>query len=144
MAPTEAPVAANQNGTAVSAAAIPVLDWLRAQINILLQRRELAIGLVLLLVLRWRDQRLDARLQTLCLLPAVFALMLFRARRFIEYFPSPVAVISQRFGADYVFADWEHEAFLREAAVDPHLHELYRDQYAVIFAVASPKPASVD
>jgi hypothetical protein len=29
----------------------------------------------------------------------------------------------------------EHEAFLQQAAVDPGLLEIYRDQYAVIYAV---------
>jgi hypothetical protein len=43
--------------------------------------------------------------------------------------------IRQRFRADYVFSDVEHEAFLQQAAVDPGLLEIYRDQYAVIYAV---------
>jgi hypothetical protein len=43
--------------------------------------------------------------------------------------------IRQRFRADYVFSDVAHEAFLQQAAVDPGLLEIYRDQYAVIYAV---------
>jgi hypothetical protein len=47
----------------------------------------------------------------------------------------PSAVIESRFGARYVFSDLEHRAFLREAAADPRLVELYRDEYAVIFGI---------
>ena len=50
----------------------------------------------------------------------------------------PAPVIGERFGGDYVFSDLEHEAFLRLAAADPGLVELYRDEEAVIFAVVKP------
>ncbi len=47
----------------------------------------------------------------------------------------PGATIRDRFNAAYVFSDLDHNAFLDEAANDPILEEVYRDQYAVIFAV---------
>jgi hypothetical protein len=47
----------------------------------------------------------------------------------------PSGVIRERFAADYVFSDLNHEAFLEVAADDPGLEELYRDDDAVIFAV---------
>lgn len=50
----------------------------------------------------------------------------------------PAPVIEGRFGGDYVFSDLEHEAFLRLAAADPGLVELYRDEEAVIFALVKP------
>ena len=48
---------------------------------------------------------------------------------------SPGAVIAGRFDADYVFSDLDHSDFLRLAAADPYLTEIYRDEYAVIFSV---------
>jgi hypothetical protein len=47
----------------------------------------------------------------------------------------PGEVIRERFGASYVFSDLKHKSFLEEVADDPLLEELYRDKYAVIFAV---------
>lgn len=47
----------------------------------------------------------------------------------------PSAAIRERFGANYVFSDLNHDNFLAEAAADPGLEEVYRDEYAVIFAV---------
>ncbi len=47
----------------------------------------------------------------------------------------PGASISRDFGAQYVFSDLNHGAFLAEAATDPTLTEVYRDEYAVVFAV---------
>ncbi len=47
----------------------------------------------------------------------------------------PGEVIRKRFGASYVFSDLKHKSFLEEVADDPLLEELYRDKYAVIFAV---------
>ncbi len=47
----------------------------------------------------------------------------------------PAMAIRQRFGASYVFSDLNHQAFLRVAAEDPALTEIYRDEHAVIFAV---------
>ena len=48
---------------------------------------------------------------------------------------TPGATIRDSFNAAYVFSDLNHDAFLDEAADDPVLEEVYRDQYAVIFAV---------
>jgi hypothetical protein len=45
------------------------------------------------------------------------------------------AAIVDSFGAKYVFTDLEHERFLRTAAADPKMIEVYRDEYAVVFAV---------
>lgn len=47
----------------------------------------------------------------------------------------PGRAIAERFGADFVFSDLKHESFLRQAARDPRLEEVYRDEYAVVFAV---------
>lgn len=48
---------------------------------------------------------------------------------------APGSLIHSHFGASYVFSDLNHEAFLEEAGDDPALSEVYRDEYAVIFAV---------
>ena len=48
---------------------------------------------------------------------------------------APGETIRDRFGAEYVFSDLNHERFLARAADDPLLQEIYRDEYAVIFAV---------
>ncbi len=48
---------------------------------------------------------------------------------------APGETIRDRFGAEYVFSDLNHERFLARAADDPLLQEIYRDKYAVIFAV---------
>jgi hypothetical protein len=47
----------------------------------------------------------------------------------------PSHAIRERFGGSYVFTDHDHKAFLRQAAEDPGLEEVYRDDYAVIFRV---------
>ena len=47
----------------------------------------------------------------------------------------PSRPIREQFGADYVFTDREHEPFLRQAADDPGLQEIYRDWDTVIFQV---------
>ena len=47
----------------------------------------------------------------------------------------PGAAIRDRFGAQFVFSDLGHEGFLDAAADDPLLREIYRDEYAVVFAV---------
>lgn len=47
----------------------------------------------------------------------------------------PGEVIRDRFRASYVFTDLNHDEFLEQASRDPLLQELYRDQYAAIFAV---------
>jgi hypothetical protein len=50
----------------------------------------------------------------------------------------PGQIISDRFGASYVFSDLKHKDFMRVAAEDPLLEELYRDEYAVIYSVNQP------
>jgi hypothetical protein len=51
---------------------------------------------------------------------------------------NPGEAIREHFGAQYVFSDLKHEAFLEAAADDPVLDEIYRDEYAVVFAVREP------
>ncbi len=51
---------------------------------------------------------------------------------------APGAAIRDRFGAEYVFSDLKHTAFLKQAADDPGLREIYRDADAVLFAVVRP------
>jgi hypothetical protein len=48
----------------------------------------------------------------------------------------PGAMIHDRFGAAYVLTDLRHGAFLKQAASDPRLREVYRDEFAAVFAVA--------
>jgi hypothetical protein len=48
----------------------------------------------------------------------------------------PSIIIRSRFGGQYVLTDLQHSAFLRQAKDDPGLKEVFRDKYAVIFAVA--------
>ncbi|CAG1008080.1 hypothetical protein ANAEL_03621 [Anaerolineales bacterium] len=50
----------------------------------------------------------------------------------------PSKIILERFSARYVHTDLKHGNFLREAADDPGLIEVYRDEQAVIFQVAEP------
>ena len=45
------------------------------------------------------------------------------------------ADILAAFGAEYVLSDLEHERFLRAAEADPEMREVYRDEFAVVFAV---------
>jgi hypothetical protein len=78
-------------------AAVPVgSEWYPYDTWMLVLNSGLALALWLgtMLWLNWRGQRLDARQWTLCLLTAVFALMLFRSRRFIEYFPAFVLIFA--------------------------------------------------
>ncbi len=48
---------------------------------------------------------------------------------------NPGAAIRERFGAEYVLSDLQHQAFIERAKADPGLKEVYRDKYAVIFEV---------
>ncbi len=50
---------------------------------------------------------------------------------------NPSQSIASRFGGEYVLTDLNHEAFLKRAAADPGLQEVYRDTDAVIFRVLS-------
>lgn len=47
----------------------------------------------------------------------------------------PGQIIQTQFGSDYIFTDLKHGSFLDEAKQDPLLEEIYRDEYAVIFAI---------
>ena len=47
-------------------------------------------------------------------------------------------IIASDFGASYVHTDLNHEDFLDQAAQDPGLKEVYRDDQAVIFEVIAP------
>jgi len=49
----------------------------------------------------------------------------------------PGQIIRDEYGAAYVFSDLKHDNFLEEAAKDPLLKEVYRDDYAVVFSVES-------
>jgi hypothetical protein len=48
---------------------------------------------------------------------------------------NPSRIIATTFGSHYVHTDLHHEDFLRVAAEDPGLREVYRDDQAVIFEV---------
>jgi len=50
----------------------------------------------------------------------------------------PSQVILDRFAARYVHTDLKHGNFLREAATDPGMIEVYRDGQAVIFEIVEP------
>ena len=50
--------------------------------------------------------------------------------------PSPI--ISKTFGAQWIHTDLNHQDFLRVAAQDKGLKEVYRDKQAVIFEVVTP------
>lgn len=52
----------------------------------------------------------------------------------------PGAVVRDEFDAGWVFTDTQHEAFLRRAAADPDLVEVYRDRVAVVFSVRGWQP----
>lgn len=47
----------------------------------------------------------------------------------------PGQIIHDRFNGEYVFSDLKHSKFIAQAEADPLLDEVYRDEYAVIFAV---------
>jgi hypothetical protein len=48
---------------------------------------------------------------------------------------APAQTIAETFGAHHIITDLEHKDFLRRAKADPHLVEVYRDEYAAIFQV---------
>ena len=50
----------------------------------------------------------------------------------------PSQVIAERFSARYIHSDLNHKNFLRLAAEDPGLKEVYRDGQAVIYEVVEP------
>jgi hypothetical protein len=47
----------------------------------------------------------------------------------------PARTIAQEFGASYVFTDLKHDRFLEQAAKDPGLLEVFRDEDAAVFQV---------
>jgi hypothetical protein len=47
----------------------------------------------------------------------------------------PGAIIRDRFHARYVISDLNHKAFMDRAAADPLMREVFRDSYAVVYAV---------
>ena len=49
--------------------------------------------------------------------------------------PDAGQVIRDEFAAAYVFSDLNHTNFITQAQDDMHLQEIYRDQYAIIYAV---------
>ena len=51
---------------------------------------------------------------------------------------NPSHIIATRFGSQYIHTDLNHGDFLRVAAKDPGLREVYRDDQAVIFEVLTP------
>jgi hypothetical protein len=51
---------------------------------------------------------------------------------------NPSQLILQSFSARYVFTDLDHQDFLRQAANDNRMKEVYRDGQAVIFQVLEP------
>lgn len=50
----------------------------------------------------------------------------------------PAGVISNAFHTQYVFSDLNHDAFIDQAANDPNLQEVFRDQEAIIFRISPP------
>jgi len=54
------------------------------------------------------------------------------------------AVIRDQFDAQYIFTDTDHEDFINNAAEDPLLKEIYRDDEAVIYAVGTGEASGRD
>ena len=48
---------------------------------------------------------------------------------------TPSKAIQGQFGAQYVFTDLKHDNFIQDAREDPHLVEVFQDEYALIFQV---------
>jgi hypothetical protein len=53
---------------------------------------------------------------------------------------SPSGALNDRFGAEYVFSDSRHGAFLSVAAADPGLAEVFRSPEAIVFKVQTGPP----
>ncbi len=51
--------------------------------------------------------------------------------------PQPSAAIEREFGARFVLTDLRHTGFLKQAAKDPRLVEVFRDDDAVVFQITS-------
>ncbi|GIK58289.1 MAG: hypothetical protein BroJett015_39520 [Chloroflexota bacterium] len=93
-------------------------EWYPYDSWVLLQNAGLALGLFLLtlLLLNWRGRRMDGRILTLFVLAVLFGLMLFRARRFVEYFPAFVLLFAAVSLSPLLVA-WAQERPLRRYAV---------------------------
>jgi hypothetical protein len=52
----------------------------------------------------------------------------------------PGAIIRDQYDSGWVFSDLDHDSFMRKAAADPELIEVYRDRNAVIYAVRGWRP----
>jgi hypothetical protein len=50
----------------------------------------------------------------------------------------PSRIIAARFSARYIQSDLKHTSFLRIAAEDPGLNEVYRDNQSVIYKIVEP------
>jgi hypothetical protein len=51
---------------------------------------------------------------------------------------APAQTIAATFGAHYVITDLEHKGFIHVAKADPHLKEIYHDEYAAVFQIIEP------
>ena len=51
---------------------------------------------------------------------------------------TPSRLISERFAAEYVFTDLNHEPFIQQAHKDPGMEPVYNDDQAIIFRVRLP------
>ncbi len=82
-------------------------EWYPYDTWVLLENAGLALGLFILTLglLNWRGKQMDARLLTLFLLATLFGLMLFRARRFVEYFPAFVLIFAA-VGLSPLIGEW--------------------------------------
>lgn len=79
------------------ASAVPVgNEWYPYDTWTLTRNSGMALGLFILTLFlcNWHGQRMDGRMLTLFLITAVFGFMLFRSRRFIEYFPPFVLIFA--------------------------------------------------
>ncbi|NUM46161.1 MAG: hypothetical protein HUU38_15765 [Anaerolineales bacterium] len=50
---------------------------------------------------------------------------------------TPSHLITETFGAQYVITDLGHKDFLAQAANDPQMEEVFRDEYAVVFQIVT-------
>ena len=50
----------------------------------------------------------------------------------------PSQAIAGRFGMKYVLTDLQHKGFIEQAAADPGLKEVYRDNQAIIYSLVTP------
>lgn len=55
---------------------------------------------------------------------------------------NPGPIVANTFGSHYILTDLSHDSFLKEAADDPSLEEVYRDDFAVILHVRAQVSSS--